>query len=277
MRRPRRPAKPPDAIVSPAFLGAGDDPEIDADRVAQFIEWLSPHGNAKAKAFLRGPKRDNQAALKGLKKRGFPARSWAELEARPLVHLPWPYVEEEANNIRSILPDQSRDRAFEVVVLAARRYVHQQFLVRPGKPNPNKKISKLRASLAGLDDALKALSPVARAHLQAMLRPVQPDGERPFTVDSLQLAIYKFEHENRWGLEKAPPAIRGPRFRNHEARLFSRIDRIFKVAHGGKRPARGGPEFWKRCSTPLHDFGLREPSEKSRQDWRRKRRNNSGR
>jgi hypothetical protein len=129
--------------------------------------------------------------------------------------------------------------------------------------------------VAELDAALKALSTDAHAHLQAKLPPMQPEGEKPFTADSLQYSIYKFQHENRWGLESAPAAKLGAPVRNHEWLLVSRLRRVFSLAHGGERPTRGWPKFLGACTKPLTDFGLPRRSDKSWQDMLRKRRNNN--
>jgi hypothetical protein len=212
----------------------------------------------------------------GFEKRPFPARAWNELYVKPLAHVPWPYDDAEAKSISSMLPKECRSRALQTVVLTARRYVHVQMLIRPGRPNPRREIEQLRDALVRLCDAVMQLSPEARAYLQAKLRPVRAPSEQPFTTDSLRYAIDKFDHENQWALDNPPSPVRGgPAARNHEAWLVSRLKRAFSIAHGGKRPKRGWPEFLKLCVTPLKDFGLPMRSDKAWQDVLRKRRKNS--
>lgn len=193
----------------------------------------------------------------------------------PAVHMPWPYFDNEAQGIRSLLPDEFRDRDLETVVLAAREYVHAQMLIRSGRPNPRREIELLRIALIGLCDAVMRLSPEAHSYLQDKLRPARDPDEQPFTAMSLRHAIDKFDHENRRALDAPPPPVRGgPAARDHEAWLVWRLQGAFSSAHGGKRPKRGWPKFLKLCVTPLHDFGLPRRSDKAWQDVMRKRRNN---
>lgn len=220
-------------------------------------------------------RRGSARARQGFKTRPFPARAWDELHNSPAVHMPWPYSNAEADGIRAVLPDGFRDGAFETVVLAARKYVHAQTLIRPGKPNPRREIERLRSALVRLCDAVMGLTPEAHEYLLAKSRPAHRAGQQPFTAMSLRLAIDKFDHENRWALDHPPrPERGGPAARNHEAWLVWRLQGAFSVAHGGKRPKRGWPEFLKLCIAPLQDFGLPMRSDKAWQDVLRKRRNN---
>ena len=224
---------------------------------------------------LRGSPRVRQ----GLIKRPFPACAWDELYRLPLAHMPWPYTDDQAQQICSLLPDEFRDSAFEIVIFSARRYVHVEKVRRTARANPHKEIKALGSALKTLHEALVGLSPGAHAHLHATLRPVRAAGEAPFSASSLLHAIDQFDHQNWRGLKSPPSPIRGgPATRNQEAWLVVRLQCAFSIAHGGKRPKLGWPEFRTRCVAPLQEFGLVSRSEKGWQDVLRKnkkRRNNS--
>jgi hypothetical protein len=232
----------------------------DADRWC----WI---GRATARGSARG--------RQGFNDRPFPAGSWRSLLSLPVSKTTWPYSDREAEVIVAMLPEEFRERALGMAVRAAQLFVFHQTQVNRGKANARKEIEQLRRALVCLFDALKQLSPVARDYLRTKMRPLRLPDQEPFSTESLRYAIDRFDHENRLGLENPPPPIRGgPRARNHEARLYQRLQDAFAIAHGGKMPPRGWPKFLRACVTPLKDFGLSTRSDKTWQDILRKRRKN---
>jgi hypothetical protein len=238
-----------------------------------------------------------EQAREGMAKRPFPFAAWPEALSSPVAHIPWPYTESEALLIKSGLPEEYRDRALEQVVLAARLWVRSKRMQLPDPPNPRREIEKLRAALDQLTVALRDLSPEAIAHLriksrqgryyrsavswdlphlrylsQSQLNELLANSHPPtFGVSDLKLAIDRFEHENRRGLEDLPEVKRGgPRARPEEKKLLDRLRATFSAAHGGKRRRRGlpshihrWPDFMHLCVDPLDDFGLMPRDDKS--------------
>jgi hypothetical protein len=170
-----------------------------------------------------------------------------------------------------LLPEKNREIAVQYAVRAAQLYVFAQTRGNRSTANPRKEIERLRDALLELFHALKGLSPDARAFLTANMRAaVRPPDEAPFTIESLRLAIDRFDFENR--LELLPEPIRGgARPRLHEKRLDQRLEEAFVFAHGGKRPKQGFPAFQNACLAALEDFGLRPGGSKPLRDANRKR------
>jgi hypothetical protein len=218
----------------------------------------------------RRHRRIDEAARKGFDKRPFPARSWAAL--LPASQMPWPFSADEARVVANAFSENFREVGLEKAVQATRLWIRQQTPLR-GKSNPQTEILQLRAALVCIFEALMNMSPDAQQHLETLMRPLCPPGHEPFTVDHLRLAIDRFDHENRRGLNKLPAPIKGgPRARHHEVRLILGLQDAFKSGHGGERPTRGWPAFLSACLAPLKDFGMPARAEKTWQDAIRKRR-----
>ena len=226
-------------------------------------------------ALWREPRLSDKGRL-GLAKRPLPCRSWKQLLASNIGEVTWPYTAEEIDAIRELLPVENREAAVQWAVRAAQLYVYAQTRGNRSRANPRKEIKHLRDALLELFDALMHLSPEARSYLTDNMRAMHLPDEQPFTAESRQHAVDKFDTENRRGLEQLPDPIRGgARPRMHERRLGQRLQEAFIIGHGGKRPQRRFPAFQDACLVALKDFGLLPIGSKALQDANRKRGKNS--
>jgi hypothetical protein len=216
--------------------------------------------------------RINDIARKGFEKRPLPSKSWQDLP--PASKILWPYCECEARAITANFPkEELRQIALEKVIDAARQWIREEVTEYRGRADPRKEILQLRRGMESLFEALMNLSPGAHQHLLDKMRPFRTLRQKPWTPDELRYALDRFDYENRWGLNELPaPTSRGPRIRDHEARLWCALDNAFASGHGGQRARRGWPAFLKACVGPLKDFGMLHREDKSWQDTLRKRR-----
>jgi hypothetical protein len=200
----------------------------------------------------------NAPVRKGLLARPFPGRSWGQLFKRPLQHSPWPYLETEIRNIKSLLPQPVSHTSIDDVIVAARKYIRAALSRREGNANPASEIALVRSSVAETIAALEGLSLEARNHLVENWGPVNSNDVLPGNTSELKHALRKFELRISTITHQPPRSRLGARTKNHEAWLASRIREAFTAAHGGKLHARGLPPFRKACVEPLKHFGLAE-------------------
>jgi hypothetical protein len=234
---PRKPREPLVASYKPRL---GDESDNDDAEVA--IDHL-PHASVR----------------KGLIERPFPGRSWGQLFKRPLHHSPWPYLENEIQQIEeSLLPQPISRQTIDHIVIAARKYIRAGLLRREGNANPETEIARVRRSLADAIAALEDLSIEAKNHLVENWGAVNSNDPLPGNISELKHALGKFELRISLMNHQPPKARRGAPTKNHEAWLTFRIREAFAAAHGGKSPARGLPQFHRACVEPLKHFGLPE-------------------
>jgi hypothetical protein len=200
----------------------------------------------------------NAPVRKGLLERPFPGRSWGQLFKLPLQHSPWPYLETEIRNIKSVLPQPVSHTSIDDVIVAARKYIRAALSRREGNANPASEIALVRKSVAETIAALEGLSLEARNHLVENWGPVNSDDLLPGNTSELKHALAKFEFRISLMKHQPPKSRRGASTKNHEAWLVWRIRETFAAAHGGKLPARGFPTFRRSCVEPLKHFGLAE-------------------
>jgi hypothetical protein len=199
----------------------------------------------------------NAPVRKGFLVRPFPGRSWGQLFKLPLQHSPWPYLEPEIRNIKSLLPQPVSQTSIDEVILAARKYLRAALLRREGNADPDSEIALVRKSIADTIVALEALSLEARNHLVKNWGPVNSSDVLPGNTSELKHALRRFELRIST-MTHPPKSRRGAPAKNHEAWLVSRIRETFTAAHSGKLHPRGLPAFRRSCVEPLKHFGLAE-------------------
>lgn len=185
------------------------------------------------------------------------------------VRFPLPYSILEMRKITSFAPPDTRCELAESIVFLARKYLVKTTLKRPAnsKPNPQGELEELREAISNLQTAIRSVSLEARKTLLLL-----PDSLRTsshsrrtrvkimsrlqypgyFSIDQLGAALNAFQTRNEVVLKNIPPNKdrRGAK-RALKSSLLVDFEKVFLLAHGGRKPKGGFAEFLDACCAPI--------------------------
>ncbi|QRG09282.1 hypothetical protein EZH22_14090 [Xanthobacter dioxanivorans] len=185
------------------------------------------------------------------------------------VRFPLPYSIPEMKTITSFVPPEVRADSADCIVFLARKYLVKTTLERPGasKPSPQEELENLRDAVSNLQTAIRSVSVEARRVLHLLpnnLRISIPYGrpqveiisrlQKPgyFSIDELGAALNAFQTQNEGVLQNIPPNKdrRGAK-RALKSSLQADFEKVFLLAHGGRKPKGGFAEFLDACCEPI--------------------------
>lgn len=209
----------------------------------------------------------------------FDGKKFAELPPRLMLDLlegkyfhdrfPLPYSISEMRTIASFVPPESRVESADSVVFLARKYLVKTTLKRPetSKPNPQGELENLREAVSNLQNAIRSVSLEARKTLHFLPEDLRVSGpvrwsrveiisriQYPgyFSIDQLGAALNAFQTQNEGVLQNIPPNKdrRGAK-RALKSSLLVDFEKVFLLAHGGRKPKGGFAEFLDACCAPI--------------------------
>jgi hypothetical protein len=164
---------------------------------------------------------------------------------------PWPYSAEAIDAIGKMVPENSRQRTREEIVRIGRRAVitrkqRRDYPKARPKPNLKAEIDRLKAAVTELNAAALSMSPAAWDLVGTKASPYGPFR----SMASAMSVIFELRDDDI-NSDDAPGASDGRSLSDLLGRVLVDIEDVFDVAHGGKRPRRGCPDFRLACINPL--------------------------